>query len=132
MGRNSTEALDSIEVWSLSRLGFLFYSHGRLVEAAAIFHGLRQLRPREPYHWYAMGLIRRDQGDFRGSVESFNQALGYDPSFWVARVALAELLKGQGYAQDATVVLEPLVRDATSTVPAVQRGRALWKCWCQG
>lgn len=122
-------ALDATEVWSLSRLGFLFYSRGRLAEAAAIFHGLRQIQPREAYHWYAMGLIRRDQGDFRGAVESLNQAIGCDGELWAARVALAELLRGQGYGQDATAVLQPVVQATESNDAAVRRGRALWRSW---
>ncbi|QDG51653.1 tetratricopeptide repeat protein [Persicimonas caeni] len=122
-------ALDDVEAWSLSRLGFLFYSRGRLAQAAAIFHGLLQLRPRGAYQWYALGLVRRDQGDFRGAVESLNQALSCDANLWPARVALAELLRGQGYAQDAAAVLAPLVRSGDSSTPAVRRGRALWRCW---
>lgn len=117
------------EVWSLSRLGFLFYSRGRLERAAAIFHGLLQVVPRNAYCWYALGLVRRDQGDFRGAVECLNQAVGCDGRFWKARVALAELLRKNGYGQDALAVLEPVRQAMDSDDAAVRRGQALWRCW---
>jgi tetratricopeptide (TPR) repeat protein len=121
--------LDDTELWSLSRLGFLLYSRGRLEDAAAIFHGLLQIRPKAAYCWYALGLVRRDQEAFRGAVECLNQAVACDGQFWAARVALAELLRQNGYAQDASAVLEPVTRATEIDVPAVRRGRALWRCW---
>jgi tetratricopeptide (TPR) repeat protein len=120
--------LDDTELWSLSRLGWLLYSRERLEEAAAIFHGLLQLRPQAAYCWYALGLVRRDQGDFRGAVECLNQAIGCDSQQWPARVALAELLRGNGYNQDASAVLEPVTR-AVAGDAAVRRGQALFRCW---
>lgn len=121
--------LDDTEVWSLSRLGFLLYTRERLEEAAAVFHGLLQLRPKDAYCWYALGLVRRDQEAFRGAVECLNQAVACDDAFWAARVALAELLRENGYPQDAAAVLEPVARAGELDEPAVRRGRTLWRCW---
>lgn len=121
--------LDDTEVWSLCRLGYVLYARERFGEAAAIFHGLVQLRPRSAYPWYALGLVRREQGDFRGAVESLNQAIACDQRFWEARVALAELLRGHGYPQDANAMLEPVTRAAEADHPAVRRGQTLWRCW---
>ena len=121
--------LDDTEYWSLARLGFLLYSRRRLEQAAAIFHGLLQLRQQDRYCWYALGLVRRDQGAFRGAVECLNHALACDKTFWQARVALAELLREQGYLQDATAVLEPVVQAPTADHAAVRRGQALWRSW---
>ncbi|MFP4597412.1 MAG: tetratricopeptide repeat protein [Persicimonas sp.] len=121
---------DDTEVWSLARLGFLFYSRGRLEEAGAIFHGLVQIRPVNAYSWYALGLVRREQGAFRGAVECLNEAISCDPKMWRARAALAELLYAHGYKQDAGAVLEPLLGpSAPADEPAVRRGRVLWRCW---
>lgn len=121
--------LDETEFWSLTRLGFLLYSRRRLDRAAAIFHGLLQLRPQEAYCWYALGLVRREQGAFRGAVECLNQAVACDGNFWQARVALAELLRGQGYTQDATAVLEPVSKAANTDDEAVRRGQVLLRRW---
>ncbi len=122
--------LDDTEVWSLARLGFLFYSRGRYEEAGAIFHGLVQVRPSNAYSWYALGLVRHEQGAFRGAVESLNQAVSCDPQMWRARAALAELLYQNGYKQDAGAVLEPMLQpSAPADDRAVRRGRVLWRCW---
>ncbi len=120
--------LDDLELWSVAKLGFVLYSRERLEEAAAIFHGLLQLRPRWPYGWYALGLARRDQGDLRGAVESLNQAVSHDAQFWEARVALAELLYANGYKQDAATMLQPVL-NADAAHAAVRRGQTLWRCW---
>jgi tetratricopeptide (TPR) repeat protein len=121
--------IDDTELWSLSKLGFVLYSRERLNRAGALFHGLVQLRPQAAYCWYALGLVRRDQGAFREAVESLNQAVSCDGRFWKARVALAELLHANGYDQDARAVLEPLLDASVSADRAVRRGRTLWRCW---
>jgi tetratricopeptide (TPR) repeat protein len=126
--------LDDTEIWSLSRLGYLLYSRGRLDEAASIFRGLLHLQPRLAYGWYALGLIRRDQGDPRNAAESLQRAINSDPTLWAARLALAELLFQNGRRADAQTILKPLLdaspaTDQPSTDPAVRRGQTLWKCW---
>jgi tetratricopeptide (TPR) repeat protein len=126
---DGTDTLDGTELWSLSRLGFLLYSRGRLTEAAAIFHGVIQLRPDAAYCWYALGLVRRDQDAFRGAVECLNHAVACDAHFWAARVALAELLREHGYLQDASAVLEPVIEASERDSLSVRRARALARCW---
>lgn len=121
--------LNDTEFWSLARLGFLLYSRERLQEAGAVFHGLIQLDPQASYCWYALGLVRRKQGDVRSAIESLNRAVGADQTFWEARVALAEVLRENGYAQDAMEVLKPVTKAPSTRSSAVRRGKTLWRCW---
>lgn len=121
--------LTDTETWSLARVGFLYYLHRRLEDAAALFGGLTELRPDHAYGWYALGLVRREMGDFRGAVEALNQAVSVDGAMWPARLALAELLYDSGYVDDARAVLEPADAPNAPDVREVQRGRVLLERW---
>lgn len=122
-------SLDETEVWSLSKFGYVLYSRRRLAESGAIFDGLVQLRPSNAYCWYGLGLVRREQGDFRGAVESLNEAVKRDPRMWRARVTLAELLRAHGYRDDANNVLSPILQASAPEEAPVRRGQTLWRCW---
>lgn len=126
--------LDDTEIWSISRLGHVLFSRGRLDEAVALFHGLLHLDPRSAYAWYMVGLIRQERADVAGAAKALQNALSCDARHWPARVALAELLFRNGRRTDADAALRPLL-DAPpgETNPdlaaALRRGRALWACW---
>ena len=126
--------LNATEIFSLSRLGFIFYERGRPQKALAIFHGLLHLDPNYAYGWYIVGLIRRDQEDLPGAVEALEHALTCAPQHWAARVALAELYHRSEQLAHALSTLKPMLRLAEENRPALEqatlrRAKTLWHCW---
>lgn len=124
--------LSDDEIWSLCKLGYQLYCHGRLEDARTIFRGLVTLDDTVGYSWHVLGLIARDEEDPQRAITYFRNCLNVEPERDKTRVALAETLRECGYHEDARELLLHFRRTPQSDSAAAERGRVLLERWEQG
>lgn len=68
-------SLSPESVAALMRLGYSFYTQGKLKEASDIFDGILLLDSSNPYAYGILGSIQQQQKRFEDAIDYFNRAL---------------------------------------------------------
>lgn len=88
--------LDQRDAMCKERLASLYIECGRMSDALAVLHQLRELEPRNPGHIVKIGLIDANLGRFDRAKQSLRTAIEIGPQWSGGYVALAQLLLQTG------------------------------------
>lgn len=95
------------ELFTIARVGYVFYTQGRIAEARTLFQGLYALDPLEPYFAKALGVVEFAAGNSQGALSAYDVAIKLNPDDPAAFVGRAEIRLALGHKSQA---LEDLVR----------------------
>ncbi len=98
-------AVEPGHIEGTNNLACVLRDQKRYDEAIDALRGLIQIEPAEPTLWNTLGTVLSDQGDMRGSMTFFEEALRLDPGFAKARYNRANARQPLG---DAAGALEDL------------------------
>ncbi len=121
-GTNELLDLKKEQIAAIMLIGYRFYEHGRLYQAARIFEGLAILDPDNAYANGILGAIHQKRGQYDTALKYYNRALVLFPADTNALTNRGEILLKLGRFQEAaedfkqTIELDPQKKDPLQTV----------------
>lgn len=114
------------EMLEMAIIAFQFYEQGRYKEAEALFRGLSNLDPKEPYYMTALGAVYLAQEQLDDALRCFNYSIQVNGKEIASYVNRGEVFLRQGKVMEAAQDFKKAVDlDPTGKDPLVHRARVL-------
>ena len=114
------------EMLEMAIIAFQFYEQGRYKEAEALFRGLSNLDPKEPYYMTALGAVYLAQEQLEDALRCFNYSIQVNGKEIASYVNRGEVFLRQGKVMEAAQDFKKAVDlDPTGKDPLVHRARVL-------
>lgn len=114
------------EIHAVRTLARILLLEGRLQDAMAMFRGVVEIRPADPWSHLALGVIHRQAGRLEEAVTELDEALRLNPQFLEAAVTLGEvhLLRNDGQAARGCSAMVDYLSRSASFSPALEQRAA--------
>jgi Tfp pilus assembly protein PilF len=114
------------EFAEMGRVGAMYYEHGNLEKARAIFEGLVELDPQSAAAHSALGALLTRTERFDEALRHLDSAVELDPGQIAPYVNRAEIFIKRGRAEEAVANLRRAIElDPSERDPAANRARAM-------
>ena len=111
---------------ALLSLGYIFYSQGRLEDAARILEGLTTLDGSMSYAYALLGSIYQNKENYEAAIERYTTSLILNPDDTYCLANRGEILLRLGKLQEALIdLVKAMETDPHKTHPAANRARLL-------
>ena len=113
------------QLHAVARMGYFFYTQGKLEQARTLFQGLYAVDPTEVAYARALAVLEMAAGNPQGALQAYEVALKVAPDDPASLVGRAEVRLAEGARQGALDDLRRAVARAEDGSPLQQKAAAL-------
>ncbi len=113
------------QLHAVARMGYFFFTQGKLEQARTLFQGLYAVDPTEVAYARALAVLEMAGGNAQGALQAYEVALKVAPDDPASLVGRAEVRLAEGARQGAVDDLRRAVAMAEDGSPLQAKARAL-------